>query len=140
MEKQGGDPDAKRKSPHDQYADFSPAPVPVNPEDGSPLPVEAMQMQQAPAAPAVTEENMICCRGPCQHFWHVVTLAPDGGISGLKQHSYSCIRNAGMETELGDDCVFDCNLWDPIDPTDLRTRDLRREHYWNTRKDEADES
>ncbi len=137
MEKHGGDPDEKRKVPQDQYADFVPSPLPVNPENGSLIP---LPLEEAPPAPSVDAENMICCRGSCRYFWHVETIGPDGGISGLRQHSYTCFRT-GMEMNLGDDCVFDCDQWDPWDPIEYREREARRDHYHNTkRKDETDES
>jgi hypothetical protein len=129
MEKHGGDPEAKIKRPQDEYADFSPSPLPVDPEDGSPLPVEALQIEQAPPVPEMTAQNTPCARGPCRYYWHMTSIGPDGGISGLQQHSHACIRNAGMETDLGDDCVFECNMWDPMDPAEHRKRELRRQAY-----------
>lgn len=117
------------------YADFEPAQAPTVGPAGD---IQIAMVGPAPPAPAWTAENAICARGPCRHFWHLVTTVgegnPDGtwehlGIAPPRQHSYTCLVNRGMETEFPDDVAFDCNLWDPLTPSELAARDERRQLY-----------
>jgi hypothetical protein len=127
------------------YADFSPGVAPIAP-DGGVMPGYGIEPSSAP--PGVSPEQFVCLRGPCRHYWHLVTLAPDGnpqgtwealGIPEPKQHHHTCLVNPGVETDLNDDCVFSCSRWDPIAPGESREIDLRRRLYLDAHP-EFDES
>lgn len=117
------------------YADFAPAAVPVAPDGGIP---PGYGLEQPQPLPAATPENFVCLRGPCRHHWHLVTMAGEGnpagtwaelGLKAPRQHHYACTANPGMETDLTDDCVFECSRWDPTPPHDLVQLDARRRAY-----------
>jgi len=126
------------------YSDFQPSAVPIAP-DGGIVPGYGMD-QEGPPEP-VQPERFICLRGPCRHFWHLISEFPSGNpentwlgltdpLTGApvpkpRQHTYSCLVHPGMETELTEDTVFDCNLWDPVDPHDsiAIAREERRRLY-----------
>lgn len=127
MPPQPDDPDDKVKSLETRYADFEPAPAPVG------GPSLGYAMEPAEVAPPITES--VCARGPCRHFWHMVSSAPMGNPPGTfealglvepRQHNYVCLAHPGTETDLGDDQVFDCNRWDPIPASSLARRARRR--------------
>ena len=104
------DEDEKSSRPSDKYEDFSVAPI-VIAEDGGPAAVGSVT--ETPLVPKIAPDNFQCIIGPCRHYWHLITLGPDGG-SVLKQHSHTCMVSSARENDLGDDCVFECNLYDPI--------------------------
>lgn len=101
----------------------------------------------APSVPAATPEHFMCLRGPCRHYWQLETFFASGNPKetwdaedGLKnedgtpvrmprQISRSCLAQPGMETELTDDNVYDCNRWDPMTPRELRQQAKRRSKY-----------
>jgi hypothetical protein len=120
------------------YADFEPSAPPVAPDGGI---APGFALEQPTAPPAVSAENFICVRGPCRHYWHLVTTSGAGNPKGTwdalgraepRQHSHTCIANAGMETDLTDDAVFECSKWDPITPEEQGLVQLRRQTYYAT--------
>lgn len=87
-----------------------------------------------PTVPERTPENFVCLRGPCRHFWHLVTMAQEGNPEGtfdhpLKQHHYTCLVHPGVETDFGDDNAYECNRWDPLTPHEIRLIQDRRNQY-----------
>ena len=124
------------------YADFEPAPAPTMGPNGA---IQVGFVGAAVPAPIWNEDNVVCARGPCRHFWHLVTTVGEGnpaetwaelGIAQPRQHSYTCLVNPGMETEFGNDAVFGCNLWDPLTDSELAEREMRRELYQIRRRRE----
>ena len=112
------DDELEPMSPSDKYADFAVAPIAVA-EDGGPVPALGA-VADLPPVPNIAADNFKCIVGPCRHYWHLRTLGPDGG-SVLKQHSHTCLR-AARETDLGDECVFECTAHDPIGFLERRRR------------------
>jgi hypothetical protein len=79
----------------------------------------------APAPRPVTCET-------CNGAGYVVD--PDGErVTEPRQTTRSCLRQPGVDTDLTDDIVYDCNMWDPRDDkaTDHSDsmRDKRRSRY-----------
>lgn len=121
------DDEPKIKSLETRYADFEPAPAPA----GGP----SLGYGLEPAEVAPPMEESICARGPCRHYWRMVSSAPMGNPAGTfealglpepRQHNHVCLAHPGTETDLGDDQVFDCNRWDPIPARALARRARRR--------------
>jgi hypothetical protein len=81
-------------------------------------------------------DHFVCLRGPCRHYWHLVTMAKAGnpqetwealGLPAPRKHHHVCrIDNTSFE----DDNAFECSLWDPMDPDDLVQLRTRRERYF----------
>lgn len=144
MEKVEIEEDDKEVVPSEKhYADFEPAAPPISPDGGIAM---GFAVESPRAPPAVTAENFVCLRGPCRHYWHMVTMSgagnPEGtwaalGLSEPRQHHHTCLVNPGMETSINDDCVFVCNRWDPIAPHDLVQLNTRRRAYYETAKEFA---
>jgi hypothetical protein len=135
--------DDKTKSPIDQYKDVELGGLPPIAPDGgfAPGPVGI-----PPSVDAATPDNFICLRGPCRHYWQMETFMASGnpketwGPDGLKdergaplrvprQLNRSCLAHPGTETELTEDCVYECNRWDPMTPREVRKLDKRRRVY-----------
>lgn len=117
------------------YADFAPSAVPVAPDGGI---APGFGLEPPAPVPALSPESCICLRGPCRHYWHMVTTVESGnpvstwaalGIAAPRQHNRVCLLNQGMETDWTDDCVFECNKWDPALRSDLVQLDARRRAY-----------
>lgn len=140
----------KVKAPIDQYADFEPAALVVGP-DGAPV---LGALGNPPPIPAATPANFVCLRGPCRHYWEFTSYMSSGnpagtwGDDGLKddagnhireprQINRVCLAHPGTETELTEDCVFDCNRWDPLTPRELKRRDKRRSKHLKLHPDHA---
>ena len=132
----------KSKAPLDQYQNVELSPIVVAPDGGAVIPVG-----QPAAVPAATPENFICLRGPCRHYWHLETFMASGnpkgtwGPGGLKdadgkpirvprQINRTCLAHPGTETELTEDCVYECNKWSPLTPGELGDREKRAEKYY----------
>ena len=98
--------DGRKVSRDYAYEDFKPGMV--NAIAGTPAAVPLPQVKPLPPA-----EQMLCAKGPCKHYWKLVTLGPDGDPDGLKQHHHTCLVQPGRETDLGDDFVFECNRYEP---------------------------
>lgn len=91
-----------------------------------------------PAPPPRDPDHLICLRGPCRYYWHVVTMANEGnpedtwehlGIPAPRSHSHICLVNPGMEFEFTGDHVFACSRWDPQSEGELAQLTKRREAY-----------
>ena len=136
--------DDKVKTPLKQYEDIEPAPLPPIAPDGG---FAAGPIGLPPSVPAATPETFICLRGPCRHYWQIETFMASGnpsetwGEGGLvdpltneplrapRQISRSCLAHPGTETELTDDCVYECNRWDPLTPREVKKRNARRSKF-----------
>lgn len=139
------DEDDKRKAPIDQYSHIEPGGLPPIAPDGgfAPGPIGT-----PPAVDAATPQNFICLRGPCRHYWQIETFVASGnpsstwGEGGLvdpdtgkplrvpRQLNRSCLAHSGTETELTEDCVYNCNRWDPLTPRELRATAKRTAKYF----------
>lgn len=85
--------------------------------------------------PEATVENMICLRGPCRYYHEMVSVFQAGNPKGtleqpMLQTNRSCTYVPGSCTDLVDECVTDCNNWDPIDLAYTEKRNERRVD-WN---------
>jgi hypothetical protein len=116
--------------------DFDLPTIPAAP-DGGPA-IGAIAVGQPTPAPERTPENFICLRGPCQHYWHLVTMADAGnphetwealGIEPPRQHHHVCLVNPGYETSFADDNAFECSKWSPYTKDELIQIKIRREKY-----------
>lgn len=140
----------KIKAPIEQYESIEPGPMPPIAPDGGFVPA----LIGLPAlVPAATPEHFVCLRGPCRHYWELVTFMAAGnpagtfGPDGLKdpltgkpvaaprQINRTCLVHPGTETELTEDNVYDCSRWDPMSPRDLRRRLKDREAYFKKHPD-----
>ncbi len=117
------------------YDEVEPAPLPPMAPDGGPVPT-GIGFPAGP--PEATPDNSPCLRGPCRHYWKLVTTFPSGNPADTwkalgrvepRQHHHLCLVHDGLETDLTDDCVFECSRWDPKPPTDELLQ--RRESYFN---------
>jgi len=115
------------------------AALPIGPDGGIDAELAAGMIGQPAAVPDRTPEHFICMRGPCKHYWHLVTMAQEGnpsstwehlGIAAPRQHHHTCTVNPGFETDFGDDNAFKCNRWDPLIDTELVQIKTRRELYY----------
>ena len=111
----------------DDLDDYSPPAAGPGLDLGSPPPV-----------PPRTPEYFVCLRGPCRHYWSVVTMAQEGnpedtwthlGIDPPRHSHHICLVVFGMETEYADDNVYECNRWDPAKPADLVRLERRQQRY-----------
>lgn len=117
------------------YGDFQPSSVPVAP-DGGPVPGLALE---GPDRPEPTEDNFVCLRGPCRHFWHLVCSAGEGnpkgtfaalGVPEPREHHLTCTAHPGTETQLSfDEIVYECNRWDPVTASEMADTERRRRLY-----------
>lgn len=125
---------------HDEPEDdFTPPPIPAAPDGGIPASIAAGALGQPTTVPARTPDNFVCLRGPCRHYWHLVTMAQEGnpaetwehlGIPAPRQHHHTCLVNPGFETGFGDDNAYECNKWDPLDDAELVQIKVRRGAYY----------
>lgn len=124
--------DDKVKSLDSRYADFEPAAAPPG------GPAVGYAAEPAEVADAMTPENTICLRGPCRHFWQLVSTAPMGNPKGTfeelglrepRQYSYACLTHPGTETDLGEDVIYECSRWDPMTNRELVRLRRRRDDY-----------
>jgi hypothetical protein len=132
-----------KDSKHDEQPDeYNPPPIVVAPDGG----ISAGFIGQPAAVPERTPANFICLRGPCRHYWHLVTMAGEGnpadtwehlGISAPRQHHHTCLMNPGFETSFADDNAFECNKWDPIDGDELVQIRARRIRYYDAYPEHA---
>ena len=91
-------------------------------------------------------DYFVCLRGPCRHYWHLVTMANIGnpaetfealGIPVPRKHNHVCLVNPGMETTIGNDNVFECSRWEPQSTSDLIQIRVRREAYFDKHPEHA---
>jgi len=87
--------------------------------------------------PERTPENFVCVRGPCRHYWHLVTDAHVGNVIGTfedlgrevpKLHHHVCLLSQ-QETEFEEDIAYECSRWDPLEPKELLQIQKRRDRY-----------
>ena len=141
----------KVKAPMDQYASVEPAPLPPIGPDGAPM---LLALGNPSPVPAATPQNFVCLRGPCRFYWELHTFMGAGnpagtwGEDGLKdedghrireprQINRACLAHPGTETELTEDCVFECNKWDPLTPREVKRIDKRRSRYFKLHPEHA---
>ena len=137
----GGDgttaPEDKSKSLKDKaYGDFTPSQIPIG-ADGGPVP--GWGVMEPALNPEPTEDNYVCLRGPCRHFWHLVCSAGEGNPAGTfealgvpkpREHHLTCTVHPGTETTLSfDEIVHDCNRWDPLVDSEVAMVEARRQLY-----------
>lgn len=125
--------------PRDVYKNWKPAALPPRGADGGFDP-RHVQINKPPKIPDATPDNMVCLRGPCRYYWALTTLFDAGNPAGTfaelglptpRQRHHVCMRIPGTETELTEDCVFECNQWDPVQYAELQTLERRRQAYYN---------
>lgn len=133
----------KIKAPLEAFRRIQPGPLPPIAPDGglAPGPVG-----MPPPAPPATPKFFVCLRGPCRHYWEMVTEMPLGnpaetfGEGGLvdadgapvqvpHQITRTCTAHPGTETDLTDDNVYSCNRWDPLEPSELKKLRKRQDAY-----------
>lgn len=136
------DDDFKHKAPIDQYEGIE---MPLLSVGANGTPNAGLVGQAAPIPPA-SPDTFVCLRGPCRHYWELVTFMASGnpaetwGPDGLKdddgnpirmprQINRTCLAHPGTETELTEDTVYACNRWDPLTPREVRARDKRIRKY-----------
>jgi len=119
--------------------EFTPGAIPVSPDGGIDGDMASAMLGQPAAVPARTPEHFVCLRGPCRHYWHLVTMAQEGnpeetwkhlGIDAPRQHHHTCLVNPGFETSFADDNAFECSRWDPVLEDELVQLRARRENYY----------
>ena len=147
MDKVENEEDEKRVVPNEKhYGDFEPSPIPIAPDGGI---MPGFALQRPSALPAATPETFVCLRGPCRHYWHLVTDIDAGNpddtwdgsltdpatgepVKRPRQHNHTCLVNPGMETDLTGDHAYECNKWDPQLHAELVQLDTRRRTYYAT--------
>jgi hypothetical protein len=117
----------------DYAPEFAPAPLAIAPDGGIAPGIAAAGGATLPRA---TPQEWVCLRGPCQNF-----LTLQGSFDsqntkasgeGFKRRYYYCTAIHGSYIELEDEVIYDCNRWDPEDPSepDVYARDLRRQAFF----------
>lgn len=131
--------DKRQRHEAAEESDLDPPTPPVAPDGGI---APGYGIKPPGGAPKLTEETMVCLRGPCRHYWHMTTHFEAGnpadtwealGLKAPRHHHHTCLVNPGMETEFEDDCVYECNLWDPMTSAEIKAREHRRD-LWKERK------
>jgi hypothetical protein len=139
----------EKNSRHDDQPEdtFSPSPIPAGPDGGIDADVAASMLGQPTAVPERSPEHFVCMRGPCRHYWHLVTMAQEGnpeetwehlGIPAPRQHHHTCLVNPGFETDFGDDNAYKCSKWDPMLDSELVELKRRRDSYYDTHPEHKD--
>lgn len=133
------------KAPLESFRKLEVSPLPPLAPDGgfAPGPIGL-----PPPLPPATPEHFVCLRGPCRHYWELVTEMPAGnpaetfGPDGLtdqdgqpvqipRQITRTCTAHVGTETDLTDDNVYACNRWDPLEPGELKKIRKRQAAYFH---------
>lgn len=112
-------------------AGFVPSAIQVGP-DGAPAPI--------PVAPLPERELVTLCQlGPCVRYHELRTkLDAQDPQDGSERHVYvsttrTCYPSPGIEMDLSETPVRDCNLWEPrIDVAETRLR--HRQAYQRTKE------
>lgn len=124
----------------DEPEEFTPAAIPASADGGIDAGIAMAMVGQPPAVPARHPDNFICLRGPCRHYWNLVTMAQEGnpeetwealGIEAPRQHHHICLVNPGYETSFGDDNAYKCSKWDPYNDGELVQIRANREAYYS---------
>jgi hypothetical protein len=133
----------KSKSPIEQFSAIEPSPLPPLALDGG---FAAGPIGAPPPIPPATPATFVCLRGPCRHYWELVSHMEsgnpketwgEGGLVDADGHaleqpravSRTCVANPGYETDLTDDNVYACNRWDPLSPREVKRLEKRRSKY-----------
>lgn len=144
IEKDDGD-NAGASLSEKHYADFEPSGMPIAPDGGM---VPGFALEPPAPLPELTPQNFVCLRGPCRHYWHLVTDVdmenPEStwdalGISKPRQHHHTCLVNPGTESNLNGDHVHECSKWDPFAIHELVQLKARRQAYFDTNPDPTPE-
>jgi hypothetical protein len=115
--------------------EFAPSPLPVG-SDGTPKP--AGPVGNPEPLPDATPDNWICLRGPCRHYMRIVEAGEFGNTAGTfeadeqpRQVNHWCDAINGSYTDMGNNIVFECNRWDPLDDDEpeVMARERRRSKY-----------
>ncbi len=129
--------DDKHKDPKAKMEGWEPSPLPPIAADGGFAADPGVG--NMPVIPDWTPDNTMCLRGPCKHYWHLVTMTeagnPDGtwealGIKEPRQHDHTCLVQLGLETDLGENCVHKCSKWEPMTALEKATRQAGRDEYF----------
>lgn len=140
--------DKNSRHDEDEEIEFEPTPIPVSPDGGIDGSLASSMIGHPPAVPERTPNNFVCLRGPCKHYWHLVTMAQEGnpqdtwdhlGIAPPRQHHHTCLVNPGYETAFSDDNAFECSRWEPYTETELNEIQKRRNAYHEREKTNNDE-
>lgn len=75
---------------------------------GAPGPVEPYLVQP------MNRATMCCLRGPCIHWWSIVSRQPSDGERVRIRHNYQCTCS-GDETPLNGANVYFCSRWWPAE-------------------------
>lgn len=138
------DPPRRRRDLAATYAAVELAPLALAP-DGGPMPSATLPL----AIPPATPEVFVCLRGPCRFYWQIATVIDHGnlgvfGADGLRdpvtgatyaeprQLHRTCLAAPGIETDLTEATVVECDRWEPRDPIDVREVELRRRRYYES--------
>jgi hypothetical protein len=119
---------------------FTPSQMPPLAPDGGLL------LEPAAIDPLSAGEESLCAVGPCRHFHELVlsidAQEPLGEETGERRHRNTvrtCYPSPGIEADLGEETVYECNRWDPESDYDVDERRLRRERA-RQRRDDAIEA
>jgi len=103
----------------------------VDPRGGIFMPTA---VEESISVPEATPRDMVCMRGPCRHYFQTVQFFPAGIVRGTLDHDplqmqRACLR-ISPPSSLGDEAVYKCSEWDPIDPTEASARQTRRDAFY----------
>jgi hypothetical protein len=111
---------------------YNPSPIPIGPDGG--IEPSAFAPVKLPVLP-----DAICEKGPCRHWWHLVTYLPtagspedyaDLGHEMPRQHLFSC-QAGTRETELSRDVpVLECTRWSPLSTFEKKEIERIRKAYY----------
>lgn len=118
--------------PMDAILDADFGPLPIGPT-GDFRPMGDITPEPLPPA---TPDNFVCLRGPCRHYLQITQNFPIGNAAGTLERLpvqvvRSCMRISGMEVDLTDATIRDCNQWHPEDESLVQLRNTKREE-WKT--------
>lgn len=124
-------PDGK-KAPPVSYADrmaegFTPTSMPPLGPDGAPV------FTPASLEPLPLVADSLCQLGPCRYYHELVTsfdaqepLGEETGAPRYRNTVRTCYPAVGIEADLGEGVIYDCNFWDPVADGFVEARALRR--------------
>lgn len=99
---------------------------PVAPDGG-------LLLEPASVDPLPEAEESLCAIGPCRNYHELVlsldAQEPLGEETGERRHRNTvrtCYPSPGIEADLGEETVYQCNRWDPHDDSFVLARDVRR--------------
>ncbi len=83
-------------------------------------PAGFMNLLQPEPLPEITEETLVCLRGPCRHYVEIKKRFDAGNTKGSLDHVPMqwlrfCKAIPGYTLELTDENIYDCNQWAPQD-------------------------